>query len=155
MRATRWFRASAVLLLLFAAGHTYGFLAFRPPSAEGLAVWHSMNEVRFAMGHSTFSYGGFYVGFGLFITAFYLFTAWLAWWMGSMARRSSGDAEGLAWGMLVLELISLSLALKYFGAGPAVLSAAAVFCLAFGIVSVRKATAGAYASAVATAGSGA
>jgi hypothetical protein len=91
MRAALWFRATAIALLLMAAGHTYGFLGFRPPTAEGLAVWTSMNQVRFAVGHSTYSYGGFYVGFGLFISAFYLFTAWLAWvvgrWRNGRQRR--------------------------------------------------------------------
>jgi len=138
MRAAWWFRAASVMLLLFAAGHTYGFLKFRPSSADGLAVWNSMNQVHFQLGSTLHTYGEFYLGFGLFITAFYLFVAWLAWSMGSMARRSSVETVGLAFGMLLLQLLSLGLALRYFGAGPAVLSAAASLCLLFGILSARR-----------------
>ncbi len=36
MKATVWFRVSAIVLLFFAAGHTFGFLTFKPPTAEGL-----------------------------------------------------------------------------------------------------------------------
>ncbi len=38
MSPTLLYRIAAALLLLFAAGHTLGFLAFKPPSPEGLAV---------------------------------------------------------------------------------------------------------------------
>ena len=79
MRPIVWFRVTAVLFLLFAAGHTFGFLTFRPPSVEGQNVWTAMNNVRFTLGSSTYSYGNFYLGFGLIITAFQLFVAWLSW----------------------------------------------------------------------------
>lgn len=75
VKAATWFRITSVLLLLFAAGHTFGFLTFRPATAEGQAVWAAMNGVRFAAGHGTSSYRGFYVGFGLFVSSFYVFEA--------------------------------------------------------------------------------
>jgi len=34
MSATLLYRMAAVLFVLFAVGHTYGFLTLRPPSAE-------------------------------------------------------------------------------------------------------------------------
>ena len=76
--ATVWFRISAVLLLLFAAGHTFGFLTFRAPTPAGQAVFSSMNDVHFSVDRQTFSYGDFYLGFGLSISVFQLFEAWLA-----------------------------------------------------------------------------
>jgi hypothetical protein len=141
MKAAWWFRGTAVVLLLFAAGHSYGFLSFRPASADGLAVWQSMNTVRFAVGNTTRSYAEFYVGFGLFVTAFYVFAAWLSWTLGSMARQMREEAMRLGWAMLVLQCAGLGLALKYFGAGPAVLSAIAAACLGMGIVGLRQETA--------------
>ena len=47
MTATLLYRIAAVVLLLFAAGHTFGFLSFRPKSAEGLAVYNAMHSVPF------------------------------------------------------------------------------------------------------------
>lgn len=38
MKPAVWFRVSAVVLLLFAIGHTVGFLSFRPPTADGQGV---------------------------------------------------------------------------------------------------------------------
>jgi len=46
-----------VLFVLFAAGHTFGFLNFKPPTAEGLAVRDAMNNLHFG---ADLSYGAFY-----------------------------------------------------------------------------------------------
>jgi hypothetical protein len=108
MRAARWFRAAAVVMLLFAVGHTYGFLVFRPDSAEGRAVWDAMNRVRFSVGNTTFSYGGFYIGFGLFISAFQVFCIWLAWTLGSMARPARWQRVGLRGECLCCSALGLS-----------------------------------------------
>jgi hypothetical protein len=138
MKATVWFRVSAIVLLLFAAGHTFGFLAFKPPSAEGLAVLDAMNRVHFQLGHSSFSYGHFYVGFGLFITASQLFAAFLAWHLGAMARRGSPDVAVLGWSLVALQLASVGISLVYISAKPAVLSAAIAVCLAMGAHLARR-----------------
>jgi len=122
MKPVLWFRIAAGLMLLFAIGHTIGFLTFQPPSVEGQNVWKAMNAVHFSVGSSSFSYGDFYKGFGLFITAFQLFAVWLAWSLGSMARRGAPGVRMIAWGMSILQLVSLALSLRYFSAGPAVLS---------------------------------
>ena len=140
MRATWWFRAAGILLLLFAALHTFGFLSFRPASAEGLAVWQAMDQVHFRQGSATFSYGQFYRGFGLFITAFYLFTSWLAWSLGAMARRSAGEAARLAWGLIVLQCVGVGLSVALISAKPATLSGVVVVCLVMGLVSLRRQT---------------
>jgi len=129
MKPVLWFRIVAGLLLLFAIGHTIGFLTFQPPTLEGQNVWKAMNTVRFSAGTSSFSYGDFYTGFGLFITAFQLFAAWLAWSLGSMARREAPSARAIALGMSILQLFSLALSLRYFSAGPAILSGLTAACL--------------------------
>lgn len=138
MRAAVWFRAAAVVLLLFAVGHTYGFLAFRPDTAEGRAVWEAMNRVRFSAGHATFSYGEFYLGFGLFVSSFYVFCAWLAWRLAGMVGRGSMDARAIGWGMFVVECVGFVLSLRYFSVGPAVLSALGALCFMMGAVSMQR-----------------
>jgi len=65
--ASRLYKMASVLMVLFTLAHTYGFLKFKPPSPEGLAVLDSMKKVYFQVKGATFSYGGFYRGFGLAI----------------------------------------------------------------------------------------
>jgi hypothetical protein len=141
MRAVVWLRVAAVLMVLFAIGHTYGFLSFRPHAAEGRAVWDAMNNVHFSESRSTISYGEFYRGFGLSISASQIFVAWLTWLLASMVGRGSNDVRMIAWGLFVLQCVGLWLSLRYFGAGPAVLSAVAAACFLMGAVSLRRSAA--------------
>jgi hypothetical protein len=143
VKARLWFRISAVVLLLFAIGHTFGFLAFHSPTAAGQAVWSAMNNVRFSDGGSSFSYGEFYRGFGLSISASQLFFAWLAWLLASMAERDPQSARLIAWGMVGLQLVGLVLSLRYFGVAPALFSVVSSLCLGMGALSIRRAAAGA------------
>jgi len=133
MKATAWFRVSAVILLLFAVGHTVGFLGFRGSTPEAQAVRAQMDAVHFAAkpgGAATLSFGGFYEGFGLFITAFYLFAAWVAWRLGAMAKQGPADVAALGWAMVALMVVSAGLSLQYFSAKPMVLSMLAAIFLA-------------------------
>jgi len=132
MRATSWFRIAFVLMLLFAAGHTFGFLTFRPATAEGQAVWTAMNSVHFTVGRQIFSYGGFYVGFGLSCTVAMLFQAWLTWLLAGMAERGVAEARSIGWAMCALQVVSFGLSLRYFAAAPAVLSVLEAGCYAMG-----------------------
>jgi hypothetical protein len=128
MSATLLYRIAAVILVLFALGHTVGFLKFKPATAAGLAVRESMDRVEFQVRSSTFSYGRFYRGFGLSITAYLLFTAFLSWQLGTLARTPS-SIGAIAWGFVALQVATLALSWMYFSAAPAVLSGVAVICL--------------------------
>jgi hypothetical protein len=128
--ATRLYRIAAVLLILFALGHTVGFLGFKPPSAEGVAVREAMDRVQIQDGGSTFSYGGFYLGFGLNITAYLLFLAFLAWQMGTLARTAPTAIRGIAWALVLVHLATLVLSWLYFPTPPVILSALLTVCLA-------------------------
>ena len=132
MKAATWFRIALVLMLLFATGHTIGFLSFRAPTTEVQAVWAAMQSVHFTVAHQTFSYGGFYVGFGLSATAAMLFQAWLTWLLGRMAERGLDEARLIAWAMCALQVVSIAMSLKYFGTPPAVLSVLEACCYGFG-----------------------
>ena len=122
MKATVLFRITAVLFVIFAAGHTFGFLTFKPPTEAAVAVRDSMNNVYFESDGKIFSYGGFYRGFGLSATASMLFEAFLAWYLGSMAQRGSRETAVLGWAFFLWQLAGLVLAWKYFGIPPMVLS---------------------------------
>src|SRR5262249_61851785 len=103
MKATLLYRIAAVLLILFAAAHTFGFLSFTPPTPEGVAVRDAMNNVHFQVKNHSYSYGNFYRGFGLFATAYLLFASFLAWHLCGMAEEQSATSRAPAWGGFSLQ----------------------------------------------------
>jgi hypothetical protein len=129
--ATALYRTAAAIFVLFAAGHTFGFLTFTPPSAKGIAVRDAMNNVHFAIDGATFSYGNFYRGFGLSITASMLFSAFLAWQLGALVQAAPRAAASIAWGFCALQLAGFALSCIYISLVPALFSLAVAACLGF------------------------
>jgi hypothetical protein len=127
MKATWLYRIAAILLVLFATGHTIGFLKFVPPTPEGKAVMDAMNTVTLQPG-AAYTYGGFYRGFGFFATVYFLFAAFLAWHLGELARKLPAAAGSLPWVFFFLQLVSLALTWKYFPPPPIVFSALTTLC---------------------------
>jgi hypothetical protein len=123
MSATILFRIAAGVFVLFAAGHTFGFLSFKPPTAEALAVQAAMSNVVFKVGKSDLSFGGFYVGFGLSCTASMLFSAVLCWQLGALAIVHPRTIAGVAWSLFGVQLAGVALSIKYFGLPPTIFSA--------------------------------
>lgn len=128
MNATLLYRIAAVLLILFAAAHTFGFLSFTPPTPEGVAVRDAMNNVHFQVKNHSYSYGSFYKGFGLFATAYLLFAAFLAWHLGAMAAKHPQAIGSLAWVFFGLQLVSLGLSWIYIAPPPAIASGLVAAC---------------------------
>lgn len=120
MKATILFRITAVVFLLFAAGHTFGFLSFKPATEQALAVRDAMNNVHFEAQGKIFSYGGWYRGFGLTASFAMFFEAFFAWQLGAMAKRGSSDVKALGWGFFAWQLPGLMLAYIYFGITPTI-----------------------------------
>jgi hypothetical protein len=129
------FRISAVILILFASLHTFGMLTFQPPTAEAQAVFDSMNNVRFQVDGSTFSYGNFYRGLGLALTFYLAFLAILAWHLGTLARVNPKAIGPVGWSLCGLNLCVAALSFIYIAAPPAILSL--VLAAAFGWASAR------------------
>jgi hypothetical protein len=123
MSPTLLYRIAAFVFALFALGHTYGFLSLRAPSAEARAVFDAMNTVHFALGGRSFSYGGFYRGFGLSCTVSMVLSAFLSWHLGDLARSAPGAIGALGWVFFVAQLAGVALSFLYFGLPPMVLSA--------------------------------
>ena len=130
VNATLLFRIASILLVLFAAGHTVGFLKFKAPTSEGVAVRDAMATVVFQVGGKTFSYERFYVGFGLFITVELLFSAFVSWHLGSMAARSPEAIGALGWAFAAAQLAGLVLSWLFFFPVTAVFSGVVTVCLA-------------------------
>ena len=122
MAATWLYRVAAIVFLLFAAGHTYGFLSFRPTSVEGRAVYESMNTVQFLEEGRSYTYGNFYRVFGLSATVSMLFQAFLCWHLGELARTNPGTIGALGWGLFVVQIAGAVLSFRYLGPPPMVFS---------------------------------
>ncbi len=139
MTARLPYRIAAVTFLLFAAGHTFGFLSFKPSSAEGLAVLDAMNGVRFDFNGASRTYGGFYTGFGLQVTAYLVFGAYLAWHLGNVAVTFPKAIGLLAWAFAAVQLAVLILSGLYFFLVPTVLCAIIFACLLWAAWLLRNA----------------
>ena len=123
MSPTLLYRTAAFVFALFALGHTYGFLSLRAPSAEARAVFDAMNTVNFEVGGRSFSYGGFYRGFGLSCTVSMVLSAFLSWHLGELARSAPRAIGPLGWVFFGAQLAGVVLSFLYFGLPPMVLSA--------------------------------
>ena len=96
MRASLFYRIAAVLLLLFAAGHTLGFRQSDP--AWGVdALLGSMRSIHFDVQGFSRTYWDFFVAAGFSVGVFYLFAAILAWQLGRLPAATLALMRGTAW----------------------------------------------------------
>ena len=131
MNATLLYRIASVVLLFFCAGHTFGFLKFKPPTTEGQAVREAMNAVTFQVGSKSFTYAGFYTGFGLSISVYLLFSAFLAWHLGGLAAKNPPAIGALGWVLVAVQAANLVLSWIYFFPVTVGLSVLVTACLAW------------------------
>lgn len=129
MNATVRYRIAAVVLVLFAAGHTFGFLSFKPETPDGIAALDAMTKVHFKVGGWTCSYGDFYKGFGLHITVYLLFSAFLSWHLGTMAATNPQSIGFLGWAFAAVQVAGIALSWIYFFPITVIFSAAAAVCV--------------------------
>jgi len=122
MRPTLLLRIATVVNLLFAVGHTVGFLSFRPVSPEGQAARHALAAV-FTEDGSQFSYMGFYKGFGLVCTFAMLLIAGWSWWLGELARSAPRMTVPPLVMLLLYTLAGLVLAAFFFPVPAVIFSA--------------------------------
>ena len=129
MRASILYRISSVLIVLYALGHTLGFRQTDPSWGvdQTLAV---LKRTTFHVQGFDRTYYGFYLGFGLFVTVFLLFTAVVAWELGRLPEATLAQLPWLRWGLALCYAGSLFLGLRYFFMVPIVFSAVIFLCLA-------------------------
>jgi hypothetical protein len=91
------YRISAVLLVLFAVGHTLGFSQADPK--WGLdALLASMRSIRFDADGFARTWWDFYLATGYIAGLFYLFAAVLAWQLGGLPGTALARLRGATWG---------------------------------------------------------
>jgi hypothetical protein len=122
------YRIAAVLLLLFAAGHTFGFRQSDPQWGVN-ALLGSMRSIHFSLQGFSRSYWDLFVGLGLFVTVFLLFAAVLAWQLGGLPAEILARLRGPAWAFALCFLALTILSWKYLFTAPLVFLILITACL--------------------------
>ena len=128
MNASRLYRISSVLLVLFALGHTIGFRQVDPQWGADTVV-SGMRGVRFEVQSFNRTYWDFFTGFGLFVSVFLLFAAVLAWRFGSMSPERLSAIPVERWSFALCFVLIAGLTWRYFFVAPGVLSTLAALGL--------------------------
>ena len=96
MKASMFYRIAAVLLLLFAVGHTLGFRQSDPKWGVD-ALLGSMRSIHFDVQGFHRSYWDLFVAAGFSVGLLYLFAAILAWQLGNLPAATLALMRGTAW----------------------------------------------------------
>jgi hypothetical protein len=128
MKASLFYRIAAVLLVLFAAGHTLGFRQNNPEWGAD-AVLGLMRSVHFNAQGFTRTYWDFFSAFGLFVSVFFLFSAVLAWQLGSFPPETLSRVRSIGWALAICFVAITALSWRYVFTTPIVFSMAVTVCL--------------------------
>jgi hypothetical protein len=128
VKARILYRVSSVLLLLFAAGHTFGFRQ-NNPEWQADAVLGLMRSVHFDAQGFTRTYWDFFSAFGLFFTVFLLFAAVLAWLLAALPAEILARVGNIAWALAICFVAVTALTWRYAFTTPLVFSILITLCL--------------------------
>src|SRR5690349_18773815 len=128
VKAPILYRISSVLLLLFAAGHTFGFRQNNPAWGAD-AVLGLMRSVHFDAQGFTRTYWDFFSAFGLFLSVFLLFAAVLAWQLGRLPAETLARVRSIAWALAVCFAAITVVSWRYAFTTPIVFPVVITLCL--------------------------
>ena len=129
MRASIFYRIAAVLLMLFAVGHTLGFSQSDPQwGVDGLVG--SMKSIHFDVTGSSRTYWDFFLGAGYTVGLFYLFAALLAWQLGGLSAVNLAAIRATTWGFALCFAAIAVLSWVYLFIIPLAFSILIASCLA-------------------------
>jgi hypothetical protein len=128
MKASIFYRIAAVVLVLFALGHTLGFRQ-NVPEWGASAVIDLMRSVHFNAQGFYRSYWDFFSAFGLYFSVFLLFSAVLAWQLGSLAPETMSRMRGVAWTLAITFWVVTALTVRYGFTTPLVCAVVATLSL--------------------------
>lgn len=128
MKASLLYRIASILMLLFAAGHTFGFRQIDPKWGVDSLV-QSMKSIHFNANGSDRTYWDFFVGFGLFVTALMVFASIVAWQFSNLRAETLAQMRIGAWGFVVCFGVVAYLSWRYFFLVPVIFSVSILLCL--------------------------
>jgi hypothetical protein len=124
MKATVFYRIVSGLLVVVAAGNTFGLVRFW--QAVG-----SVSPVRFPWGHSGFSWGQVVLGMEVFCSLCVLFGAYVAWHLGGLARRSPEAIGAMGWMLFAYQLLGIYISLIFLSGFVRVLAICIAICAGY------------------------
>jgi hypothetical protein len=133
------FRIASYVMVLFAFGHTRGAMIGTPhfgPESDNVASM--MQSVAVRVQGSECTWYGFYRGFGIMVTVFFLFTAALSFYLGGLDARDRRTLAPVAWLLLASYAANTVLAAAYFFPAPVVFSTAICVALGFACAGLRR-----------------
>ncbi len=128
MKAPILYRISSILLMLYAAGHTFGFRQNNPNWGAD-AVLSLMRAVHFNAQGFTRTYWDFFSAFGLFFTVFLLFAAVLAWQLAALPPETLARIRSIPWTLAICFVVLTALTWIYAFTTPLVFSTVITLCL--------------------------
>jgi hypothetical protein len=128
MRASIFYRLAAVVLLLFALGHTIGFRQKVPEWNAG-SVIAAMQATHFNAQGFDRTYWDFFSAFGFLFTVFLLFAAVLAWQLAGLPPESLVRMRSTAWALAIAFIAITLLSWRYVFTTPLIFSIVVTVCL--------------------------
>jgi len=129
MKASVFYRVAAVLLLLFAVGHTLGFRKADPKWGVD-AVLVSMQSTRFDLQGASRTYWDLFEGAGFSVGVFFLFSAILAWQLGGLPPATMAKTRGIGWVFTLCYVAITFVSWRFLFIVPLVFSIVVTLCLA-------------------------
>ena len=128
MKAALFYRIAAVLLLLFAIGHTLGFRQ-SDPSWGVDPLLGSMRSIHFDVQGFSRTYWDLFVAAGFSVGVFYFFTAILAWQLGGLRADTLASLRGTTWAFAACFAAIAVVSLRYLFIIPIAFSVVITVCL--------------------------
>jgi hypothetical protein len=128
MKASIFYRVAAVLLLLFAAAHLFGFRQSDPKWGVD-ALLGSMRSIHFDVGGFSRTYWDLFLAAGFSVGVFFLFSAILAWQLGGLSTDTLARMRGTAWAFALCFAAITLLSWRYLFLPPFVFSLVITVCL--------------------------
>jgi len=128
MRASIFYRIAAVLLLVFAVGHTLGFRQSDPE--WGLdTLLGSMRSIHFDVQGFNRTYWDLFVAAGFSVGVLYLFAAILAWQLGGLPAATLALMRGTVWAFALCFAVITVVSWRYLFVIPIAFSIVITLCL--------------------------
>jgi hypothetical protein len=128
MKASTFYRIAAILLLLFAVGHTLGFSQSDPTWGVD-ALLGSMRSIHFQVQGFNRTYWDFFVAAGFSVGVFYLFAAIFSWQLGRLPAATLALMRVTTWAFALCFLAITVISWRYLFIIPIAFSILITLCL--------------------------
>ena len=132
------FRIAAYVLVLFMLGHTFGAVVATPRfGGESDAVVSLMKSVHVTSQSADCTWYGFYRGFGVLVSIWFVFSAVLAWHVGGMSPGDRRLFAPVTWALFLCHAAGAVVAWVYFFPAPQLFSSVIALLLGYACMGGR------------------